>query len=128
MRSLFPKGRFAEIYMSCNIDECRKRDPNGLYKKALSGLIKDFTGLSSPYEAPETPELIIDTESYPVQECVDMIEEFLISNSLIPISQGFWSCQSTRRVLQISTHLMKLLLFYKESTGKLCQSMKGLEN
>jgi len=83
VRSLLPRGRFIEIYVHCNVDECRKRDPNGLYKKALSGLIKDFTGLSSPYEAPETPELIIDTESYTVQECIDMIEKYLISNSII---------------------------------------------
>lgn len=80
VRSLFPEGRFTEIYMSCNLDECRKRDPNGLYKKAQSGLIKDFTGLSSPYETPETPELVIDTESLPVEKCVDMIEQYLISN------------------------------------------------
>jgi bifunctional enzyme CysN/CysC len=83
VRTLFPQSRFIEIYACCNVDECMKRDPNGLYKKALSGLIKDFTGLSSPYEAPETPELIIDTESHSVQECVDMIEEFLINNSII---------------------------------------------
>jgi bifunctional enzyme CysN/CysC len=80
VRSLFPDDRFIEIYIRCNVDECRKRDPNGLYKKALSGLIKDFTGLSSPYEAPEVPELIIDTESYPIQECVDIIEKCLINN------------------------------------------------
>jgi len=83
VRSLFPQGRFAEIYMSFDLDGCRKRDPNGLYKKAQSGLIKDFTGLSSPYEAPETPELIINTESLPVEKCVDMIENFLISHSII---------------------------------------------
>lgn len=84
VRSLLPVGKFIEIYVRCNIDECRKRDPNGLYKKARSGLIKDFTGLSSPYEAPDTPELIIDTERYPVQECVEMIEKYLINNSIIP--------------------------------------------
>jgi bifunctional enzyme CysN/CysC len=84
VRSLFPQGRFAEIYMSCNLDECRKRDPNGLYKKAQSGLIKDFTGLSSPYEAPATPELIIDTESLPVEKCVDMIEQFLMGRHYQP--------------------------------------------
>ncbi len=82
-RSLFPEGRFIEVYVHCNIDECRKRDPNGLYKKAQSGLIKDFTGLSSPYEAPETPELVIDTESLSLRKCVDKLEEFLISNSII---------------------------------------------
>jgi adenylyl-sulfate kinase len=80
VRSLFPDGRFIEVYVHCNIDECRKRDPNGLYKKAQSGFIKDFTGLSSPYETPETPELVIDTESLSLQECVDMLEEFLINN------------------------------------------------
>ena len=83
VRSLFPQGRFVEIYLSCNLDECRKRDPNGLYKKAQSGLIKDFTGLSSPYEAPEMPELIIDTENLPVGKCIDKIQEFLISHSII---------------------------------------------
>jgi bifunctional enzyme CysN/CysC len=82
VRSLFPEGRFIEIYVRCNIDECRKRDPNGLYKKAQSGLIKDFTGISSSYEAPETPELVIDTESLSLRKCVDMLEEFLISNSI----------------------------------------------
>jgi bifunctional enzyme CysN/CysC len=84
VRNLLPRGRFIEIYISCNLDECKKRDPNGLYKKAQSGLINNFTGLSSPYEAPETPDLVIDTESLPVGKCVDMIEMFLISNSIIP--------------------------------------------
>ena len=83
VRSLFPQDRFVEIYMSCNLDACLKRDPNGLYKKAQSGLIKDFTGLSSPYESPDKPELIINTESLPVEKCVEMIEIFLISNSII---------------------------------------------
>ena len=83
VRSLFPEGRFIEIHVRCDIDECRRRDPNELYKKAQSGLIKDFTGLTSPYETPESPELIIDTEKYPVQKCVDMLEEFLMNNSII---------------------------------------------
>ena len=83
-RSMFTKGRFIEIHVHCDIDECRRRDPNGLYKKAQAGLIKDFTGLSSPYEAPSMPELFIDTESLSLRKCVDMLEEFLISNSIIP--------------------------------------------
>jgi bifunctional enzyme CysN/CysC len=82
-RSLLPQGRFIEIYMNCNLDECRKRDPNGLYKKAQSGMIKDFTGLSSPYEAPTVPELMINTENLPVDKCVEMIELFLLSNSIV---------------------------------------------
>jgi len=83
VRSLFPKGSFIEIHVRCDIDECRRRDPNGLYEKAHAGLIKDFTGLSSPYEIPEKPELIVNTHNLSVQECVDMLEEFLISNSII---------------------------------------------
>lgn len=83
VRSLFPRGRFIEIYVHCDVDVCRERDPNGLYKKAISGSIKDFTGISSPYEVPEAPELIIDTESSSLQECVEMIGSFLISNSII---------------------------------------------
>jgi bifunctional enzyme CysN/CysC len=84
VRSLFPEGRFIEIHVRCDIDECRRRDPNGLYKKAHSGFIKEFTGLTSPYEPPRKPELIIDTEKYPMQGCVDMLEEFLAGNSIIP--------------------------------------------
>jgi bifunctional enzyme CysN/CysC len=83
VRSLFPKGRFIEIHVRCDINECRRRDPNGLYEKAHSGLIKDFTGLSSPYESPEKPDLIIDTQNYTLQKCVDILEEFLIGHSII---------------------------------------------
>jgi len=83
VRNLFPVDRFIEIHVSCDIAECRKRDPHGLYKKALSGLIKDFTGLSSPYEPPENPELIINTEKCPVEKCVDILYDFLINNKCI---------------------------------------------
>ena len=83
VRSLFPKGSFIEIHVSCDIDECRRRDPNGLYEKALSGLIKDFTGLSSPYEAPGEPEMVINTGHLSVDECVDILEDFLSGNKYI---------------------------------------------
>ncbi|MBN1366041.1 MAG: sulfate adenylyltransferase subunit CysN [Syntrophaceae bacterium] len=83
VRSLFPEGRFIEIHVRCSIDECRKRDPNELYKKAESGLIRDFTGLTSPYEEPEKPELIIDTENNSVQKCVYELEKFLMSKFII---------------------------------------------
>lgn len=83
VRRLFPKERFIEIYICCDIDECRRRDPNGLYRKAQSGSIKDFTGIHSIYEIPENPDLIIDTKSMPPGKCVDLIEEYLISHFLI---------------------------------------------
>ncbi|MFA5323242.1 MAG: adenylyl-sulfate kinase, partial [Smithella sp.] len=77
VRNLFPPGRFIEIHVHCDIEECRRRDPNGLYKKAVSGVINNFTGLSSPYEQPDMPELVVDTKNYSLQECVDKLEEYL---------------------------------------------------
>jgi adenylylsulfate kinase len=56
--------RFVEVYLKCSIEECIKRDPKGLYKKALAGEIKDMTGIQDPYEEPLTPELILDTEHH----------------------------------------------------------------
>lgn len=62
-RSLFPAGRFSEIYVRCSLAECQRRDPKGLYKKALAGDIPLFTGISAPYEEPQNPDLILDTEN-----------------------------------------------------------------
>ena len=55
-------GRFIEAYVKASVEECEERDVKGLYAKARSGEIKEFTGVSDPYEAPENPELVIDTE------------------------------------------------------------------
>jgi len=60
VRSLLPDGKFIEIFVDCDLDTCELRDPKGLYKKARSNEIKDFTGISSPYEKPQNPEIIID--------------------------------------------------------------------
>jgi adenylyl-sulfate kinase len=60
-RYLVPEGRFLEIYVKCDVEECERRDPKGLYAKARRGEIAEFTGISSPYEAPPSPELIVDT-------------------------------------------------------------------
>lgn len=65
--------RFIEVYLSTSIDECIKRDPKGLYAKAIAGEIKDFTGISAPYFAPVSPELIIDTASVPQNTAVEII-------------------------------------------------------
>ena len=62
VRSLFPEKRFFEIYVKCDLEVCKKRDPNGLYKKALKGDIKEFTGISSAYEEPENPEIVVETD------------------------------------------------------------------
>lgn len=64
---------FREVYVSTSIEECERRDVKGLYKAAREGKIESFTGISSPYEIPENPDVIIDTEKMGVEECVDQI-------------------------------------------------------
>ena len=73
-RSLIPTGRFFEVYARCGLDTCKARDPKGLYRKAESGEIQCFTGISSPYEEPKEPELIALTERHTVE---DLSEEVL---------------------------------------------------
>lgn len=68
---------FFEIYLSADIQTCMERDPKGLYKKALSGEIKDFTGISAPYDAPQNPELNLDTSVLTVDECVQKVWSLL---------------------------------------------------
>jgi len=64
---------FIEVYVKCDLDICAKRDPKGLYKKAKTGEIKEFTGISAPYEEPENPEIIVDTGVLAVDESVEKI-------------------------------------------------------
>jgi len=72
-RSVFKPNQFKEIYISTSLLECEHRDTKGLYEKARRGEVKDFTGIDSPYEAPDNPDVIIDTENRTVDECVHMI-------------------------------------------------------
>jgi bifunctional enzyme CysN/CysC len=69
--------RFHEIYIHADLETCEQRDPKGLYKKARSGEIKDFTGISAPYEPPEDPELTVDTSRHSVEECVQQIIDYV---------------------------------------------------
>lgn len=62
---------FMEVYVKADVATCIKRDPKSLYKKALDGNIRNFTGLDSPYEAPRTPDLVLDTEKWSAEECVE---------------------------------------------------------
>lgn len=82
-RTLFDPDQFLEIYVKCSLEECEARDPKGLYKKARQGIIKDFTGVTSPYEPPREPELVIETERTTAEACVDMILSFLRAKKLI---------------------------------------------
>lgn len=85
-RSLLPEGRFIEIYCACSLDKCEERDPKGLYQKARSGEIKEFTGISAPYEAPQNPELVIQTDTLTLHESADEIIRFLEEKGLVPAS------------------------------------------
>ncbi|WP_186389788.1 MULTISPECIES: sulfate adenylyltransferase subunit CysN [unclassified Stappia] len=82
-RELFPDGRFIEVFIDTPIEECRRRDPKGLYRKADAGELRNFTGVDSPYEAPENPELHIRTLGRDPEEIVDEIIAYLEANDLI---------------------------------------------
>jgi bifunctional enzyme CysN/CysC len=68
---------FHEVYVKAGVEACAARDPKGLYKKAKAGEIKEFTGISAPYEAPEAPELVIDTEHEGIEDCVARIADYI---------------------------------------------------
>jgi adenylylsulfate kinase-like enzyme len=82
-RSLVPAGRFFEIHVSCALEICRRRDPKGLYRRALEGEIREFTGVSSPYEAPVAPELLLETEIHSVEQCLERILERLRAEGIV---------------------------------------------
>lgn len=73
VRAMVKLGEFAEIYCRCPVEICEQRDVKGLYKKARIGEIEQFTGISSPYEAPIQPELIVDTSTRSLDECVQQV-------------------------------------------------------
>ncbi|SOC02037.1 adenylylsulfate kinase [Alloalcanivorax xenomutans] len=74
-RELFEDGEFVEVFVDAPLEECEKRDPKGLYQKARQGIIKEFTGIDSPYEAPEKPEVVINTAENDIETCVKQLIE-----------------------------------------------------
>jgi len=83
VRQLLPQGDFIEIYCKASLETCESRDVKGLYKRARAGEIKNYTGIDSPYEAPDNPELIIDTESESLEKSVAKVIDFLKSKEVI---------------------------------------------
>lgn len=75
---------FIEIYVDCPLEVCIQRDPKGLYKKALSGEIPEFTGISSTYEVPLNSDLILRTHEESINQCVEKVLKYLYCRSLIP--------------------------------------------
>ncbi|PWN99130.1 adenylylsulfate kinase, partial [Tilletiopsis washingtonensis] len=74
-----PPLPFIEVFIDASVEECEKRDPKGLYKKARAGEIKEFTGISAPYEAPASPEIHVQAGSTSVDEAVDQIIKYLVA-------------------------------------------------
>jgi bifunctional enzyme CysN/CysC len=85
VRAILPQGEFVEVFVDAPLTVCEERDPKSLYKKARKGEIKSFTGIDSPYEAPELPEIHLQTDKHTVAESVEKILEFLNNSSIISL-------------------------------------------
>jgi adenylylsulfate kinase len=83
VRALFEDGEFIEVFVQCPIEECERRDPKQLYAKARRGEIKDFTGIDSPYEAPEQPEITLHSDQVTVEEAVEQVFDYLKTKNII---------------------------------------------
>ncbi len=82
-RKLAGDGRFIEIYVKASVETCEKRDPKGLYKKARAGEIKEFTGISAPYEEPLNPEIILDSDNLTIEEEVEKVMNYLKEEGIV---------------------------------------------
>lgn len=83
VRSMFPHGEFLEIYCACPLEICEQRDVKGLYQRARAGEVKNFTGIDSPYEAPEKPELIVNTGSTSLENSVSEVMDMLMLRGVV---------------------------------------------
>ena len=84
-RELFEKDEYIEVFLNTPLEVCEQRDPKGLYKKARSGLLKDFTGIDSAYEKPENPEIALDGEQYSADVLSDKIINYLSENNFLKL-------------------------------------------
>jgi adenylylsulfate kinase len=84
VRNLMPHGDFFEVYCKAALETCEARDVKGLYKKARAGEIKNYTGIDSPYEAPEKPELVVDTDALSIEESVNEVLKLLQVRGKLP--------------------------------------------
>ena len=88
VRELFDNGKFLEVFIDSSLEVCEKRDPKGMYKKARSGEIKNFTGISSPYEPPENPEIHLVNNDVSLDDISNQIIKYLIDNEYINESEN----------------------------------------
>lgn len=87
VRDIIPPGHFIEVFVDSSLDTCKERDPKGLYRKAMSGEIKEFTGIDSPYEVPARPELHVHTDRQSISECLNTLLGYLDENGFL--EQGY---------------------------------------
>jgi adenylylsulfate kinase len=85
VRTLVPEGEFVEISVQASLETCESRDPKGLYKKARAGEIKNFTGLDAPYEAPEKPEIVLDSDNKGVEVLAREVIAYLVSKGILSV-------------------------------------------
>lgn len=83
VRKILKPGEFVEIFVDASVETCEKRDPKGLYKKARAGEIKGFTGIDDPYEAPEKPELVLDSNNKGIDELANEVVQYLEKNGYL---------------------------------------------
>ncbi|MBM3457579.1 MAG: adenylyl-sulfate kinase [Armatimonadetes bacterium] len=83
-RSIQGEGDFIEVYVQASLDTCESRDTKGLYAKARAGQIREFTGISAPYEEPEKPELVVNTDNQTVEESLAVILSYLVEKGYVP--------------------------------------------
>ncbi|MCC7535807.1 MAG: adenylyl-sulfate kinase [Deltaproteobacteria bacterium] len=84
VRARFDAGDFIEVYVNAPLEVCEQRDPKGLYKKAREGKIPEFTGISAPYEAPEKPEIVLDTAAEDAEACARRLVAILEERGVVP--------------------------------------------
>ena len=82
VRGIMSPDRFIEVFVDCPLEVCESRDPKGLYKKARAGELKGFTGIDAPYEAPQSPELVVDTNQLDVTGCTEQVITYLTEHGL----------------------------------------------
>ncbi|HZX30425.1 MAG TPA: adenylyl-sulfate kinase, partial [Rhodocyclaceae bacterium] len=88
-RKIIGPERFLEVFLDAPLSVCESRDPKGFYKKARAGEIPNFTGIASPYEAPETPDLVIQTGQVTVESAVDLISRAMAERSaVVPMEEA----------------------------------------
>lgn len=79
VKEIINRDRFFEVYVKCPLEVCEERDVKGLYKMARQGKIKNYTGISAPYEEPSDPDLVLETANYSLDQCVDQVIDFVFN-------------------------------------------------